>query len=407
MLVYIISFISIYITVLFFLTLFEFKPYLKNPIPSRYPRVSIIVPAYNEEKGISGTVDSLLDMDYQDKEIILINDGSKDDTLKIMREYAKKYPTLIRVLDKLNSGKSDSLNQGLDLCTGELIGVLDADAFVLKDTLKKMVGYFDHEKTMAVTPSIKIWNPKTILERIQYVEFLTSSYMRKVLSFLGAVPIAPGCFTIFRREFLDKYGGWDTSTITEDIELSLRIESKRFFVENAIDANVYTQGVKDFDVLKRQRLRWYRGLIDNMVKHKELFHPSYGNLAVFILPGTILSAFLTIFATAVSLFLVGQRTYLFLSDMVLYNFDILLWWDYKFDPFFISITPYILFIGLIFILGIFVIYLSKSYSEEKQSTRYSLPFFFALYSILFTYWWSLALFYLARNKKIRWGAISG
>lgn len=408
-LIYIVSFISIYTTVLFFLTLFEFKQYLKNPVPSRLPKVTILVPAYNEEEGISKTVESLLSMDYPKEmtEIILINDGSKDNTLKIMREFESKNKDRIKVIDKPNSGKAKSLNYALQYSTGELIGVLDADAFVPEDTLKKMVGYFESPKVMAVTPSIKIWNPKGILERIQYVEFLTSSYVRKIMSFLGSVPIAPGCFTIFRKKFFDEYGGWDTSTITEDIELSLRVETKHFFVENAIDANVYTKGLSNFEKLKRQRLRWYRGLIDNMIKHKQLFHPRYGNLAVFILPGTVFVTLLTLVATIFSVSIIGVNIYKLIKQLILYDFNLLLWWDYSLDPFFISLTPSILFVILILIAGVFVIYLSKKYSQEEQKTRYSLPFFLLLYSFLFTYWWTLALFYLVKNKKVKWGGISG
>jgi poly-beta-1,6-N-acetyl-D-glucosamine synthase len=408
-LIYIIAYISIYFTVIFFIALFEFKPYMKNPVAKIFPKVTILVPAYNEQKWISRTINSLLEVDYpKDKlQLILINDGSSDNTINIMKEYQKQNKKLIEVIDKVNSGKSDSLNQALNYAKGDVIAVLDADAFLPPETLKKMVGYFDHEKVMAVTPSIKIWNPKSILEHIQYVEFLTSSYIRKILSFFGAVPIAPGCFTIFRKKFLDEFGGWDTSTITEDIELSLRVESKRFFVENAVDANVYTQGISEFKILQSQRLRWYRGLIDNMIKHKELFHPSYGNLAIFILPGTLISAFLTVLASLVSIFLLLDSTYKFIKDMILYNFNLFLWWDYKFDLFFVSTAPYILFITLIFVVGIYVIYLSKRYSQEKQKTRYSLPFFFLLYSLLVTYWWCLALVYVAKNKKIKWGASSG
>jgi len=407
--IYVVSFVSIYTTVLFFLTLFEFKPYLKNPISSKLPKVTVLVPAYNEEKGISKTIESLLSMNYPKEmvEIILINDGSKDNTLQIMKEYEKNNKDRIKVIDKPNSGKANSLNYVLKYVTGELVGVLDADAFVPEDTLKKMVGYFERPKVMAVTPSIKIWDPKGILERIQYVEFLSSSYIRKIMSFLGSVPVAPGCFTIYRKSFFDEYGGWDPSTITEDIELSLRVETKHFFVENAIDANVYTKGLSNFEILKRQRIRWNRGLIDNMLKHKQLFHPRFGNLAVFILPGTLLVILLTFIATLFSLSLVGFNMYRLIKQLILYDFNLFLWFEYSLDPFFFSATPSILFVLLILIVGVFVIYLSKIFSKETQKTRYSLPFFLLLYSFLFTYWWVLAFFYLVKNKKVKWGSISG
>ena len=281
---YIVAYFGLFTSIFFLVTLIENKRSLGNPKPpKKLPFVTIMVPACNEENTVGKTVESLLGLDYPKKklQIIVIDDGSVDNTYKIAKKYVKQG---VLVLKKKNGGKGTALNLGIKHAKGTFVGCLDADSIVESDALKKMIGYFTNKRIMAVTPSLKCTKPKTIWQRIQVIEFLLGVYLRKVFGFLGSIHVTPGPFTIFRKKFFDKYGGYDETTVTEDIEISLRIQSLNYEIENAVNANVYAIAKPTFLTLFSQRVRWYRGFLDNVQKYKHLISRKYGDLGIFILP---------------------------------------------------------------------------------------------------------------------------
>ncbi len=163
---YIILYISCYFglftSILFFLAFFENRDALKNPALKHFPKVTVAIPAYNEEKTIAATIDSVLALDYPKEklEIIVVDDGSTDNTLQIIKQYGGKG---VKIFHKENGGKGSALNFALAKANGEFFTCLDADSFVDPDCLKKMLGYFENKQVMAVTPSLKIWNPRGTL----------------------------------------------------------------------------------------------------------------------------------------------------------------------------------------------------------------------------------------------------
>jgi cellulose synthase/poly-beta-1,6-N-acetylglucosamine synthase-like glycosyltransferase len=401
--IYAIIYFSLYSSIIFLMNFFENKDRLKNPPVKKFFKVSIIVPAHNEEKTLTKTVNSLLNLDYpKDKlEIIVIDDGSTDGTLKLARGFI---PDGVRVFTKQNTGKGSSMNFGLARATGEVVGALDADSFVLPTALKRMIGYFENPRVMAVTPSIKIWGAKNLKQRLQFIEFLSSAYIRKVFSYFGAIPITPGPFTLYRKAFFDKYGGYDTSTLTEDIEISLRIESKKkYLIENAMDVSVYTTAVPKFNKLLLQRLRWYRGFIDNLFRYRRMFGTKYGNMGVFVLPLSILVVLASLFVTFYAIYLFIKNIIFSLKTLRLSGYDFSSWFEFDFEPFFISITPKVMFTVLLLALGILLIYLATKYSEEQQKVEPSYVVFFFLYIFFFSFWWTMAILYKITGKKIAWG----
>ncbi len=133
------------------------------PKAKRLYSLSILVPAYNEQDTIKETVEHIMNSSYRGvTEVIIINDGSKDKTAEIVRDLQKKYKKL-RLLDKKNSGKADSLNQGIKMAEGELIAVVDADSYPEKESIGKMVGYFNDEKVAAVTSTVFVRNKENFL----------------------------------------------------------------------------------------------------------------------------------------------------------------------------------------------------------------------------------------------------
>jgi len=401
-LIYIMTFFGVYTTIFFFYTLFEFKHKLGNPKIKNIKKVTICVPAYNEEKHLAKTVESLLNLDYpKDKlEIIIVDDGSKDRTYEIAKKF-EKYN--VKVFTKKNEGKGMALNFALKHSTGELFGALDADSFVNKDALKKMIGYFEDSNVMAVTPSLKVYKPENMLQKIQYIEYLFGVFLRKIFAFLGSIHVTPGPFTIYRKYFFDKYGGYDENNPTEDIEIALRIQSKHYEIDNSANANVYTVAPRTFRSLLKQRIRWYLGFINNVLNYRRLFSKGYGDLGVFILPASFISiAFvITMLIYTISIFFKNL-----INDFINYkaiSFDVLTLLNLDFDFFFVN-PGLLTILSLVSISAtILILIIAKSISEEKKKIKFYYIFYFLFYWMLFGFWWVIAGVYKMIGKKVVWG----
>ncbi|MBU2497048.1 MAG: glycosyltransferase [Nanoarchaeota archaeon] len=396
-------FFGLFTGIFFILTFFENKKYIADPKASKFPKVSIIVPAYNEEKTIKKTLNSLLNVNYpKDKlDIIFVDDGSKDNTLEKAKEYEKFG---VRIFHKENGGKASALNLGLEKAKGELVAALDADSFVSKNSVMNMVGYFEDSEVMAVTPTLKIYNPKTLWQKIQVTEYLFGVFLRKVFSFMGSLHVTPGPLTIYRKSFFDKYGNYDEGNLTEDIEVALRIQSKGYVIENSMNADVYTLGPPTFKKLIRQRRRWYRGFLDNVFAYPELFNPKHGNLGLFILPAAFISV-IVVFA------LVSYWAYNFLSNVFLHLITEPEFFLIKLNLFITNIPstlltytikPLIPLSVILTLIGLTYLLLAKVYSNEKQSIKIPYISYLIFYGVLFASWWSVAIFSKIFNMKIKW-----
>ncbi len=401
-LLYIVTFFGLYTAIFFLLTLFENRKTIKKRKQTKEFKVTIIVPAYNEEKTIAKTINSLLRLDYpKDKlEIIVVDDGSKDKTYKIAKRFVKKG---IRLFTKKNEGKGKTLNFALKRAKGDIVGCLDADSFVEKTALKKLLCYFDSPDVMAVTPSLKIYKPKTILQRIQRAEFLFGIFLRKMFAFLGSIHVTPGPFSLYRKEFFDKYGGYDENNLTEDIEVALRIQIKGYKIENSVDASVYTVGPRGFKELLRQRLRWYLGFINNVIRYKQIFSRKHGNLGLFILPGSFISVLLIISVLFYSIYKIFSNAIKNYYTLKAVDYDIFGIFNFRIDLFYFSLSPLFILAVLSLFLGITSIYIAKILSKEKDSIITAYIPFLLFYWILFGFWWLVAgLFKIAKIRKIDW-----
>src|SRR4030042_303570 len=283
--------LTLFLGIFYLITFFDNKALLRCPKIKRFPTISIIVPAYYESRTICRTLESLRALNYpQNKlEIIVVNDGSTDDTYAIAQSFRG-----VRVLTKTNGGKGSAINFGLRHATSELMAVMDADSFVSRNALRKMIGHFRRDSILAVTPTLKVHNPKGFWQQIQYVEYLFSVLFRKIFAFLQSVYVTPGPFSIYRKSFFDKHGGFDEANITEDLEIALRIQSLGYEIENSINAEVFTVAPSNFRDLLRQRVRWYSGVVNNMWQYRRMFTPRNGNLGIFVLPVAVISVVLAL-----------------------------------------------------------------------------------------------------------------
>lgn len=306
--------------------------------PRMLPSVSIIAPAYNEERTILESVNSLLNLKYPDYELVVVNDGSRDSTLDTLiscfglkrsdYSYAKRlktapvrgiylnplYPRLV-VVDKENGGKADSLNAGINVASREYFCGIDADSLLEPDALLKVAALtLDYGvETPAMGGNIFPINgcaidrgklmdialPRNNLAKLQTIEYMRAFMCGRLgWAQLNSLLIISGAFGLFRKERVVSIGGYLTSnerfqkdTVGEDMELVVRIarlmREKRqpYRISYAYNANCWTEVPETLKVLKRQRDRWHRGLIDIMYFHRKLvFNPSYGRMGLLGMP---------------------------------------------------------------------------------------------------------------------------
>lgn len=251
------------------------------------PKVAIVVPCWNEENTIKGTVDSLLALDYPPEmlEIVLVNDGSTDGTKAVMDTYIG-HPQ-ITVIHKENGGKHTAMNLGIEKAHDAVyVGCLDADSFVAPDALREVIAYFDNPQVAAVTAAMSVWSPRTMLERMQNADYIHGITLRHVISSLNGLYVTPGPFSFFRRESILAVGGFQKGHNTEDLEMALRLQNAGYILENAPRARVFTKTPTTVRSLVKQRTRWTTGFLRNVIydyKHM-IGNPKYGTLGLFMLP---------------------------------------------------------------------------------------------------------------------------
>jgi len=409
-LVYALSYISLFATAFYIINLFTYYKHKKKPSPSTDKAVSILIPMYNEEKSIEKTVKSALSINYPKKklEIIIIDDGSKDNSYQLAKKFvSNKNPKVRLFRKKTNEGKGAALNLGIKKAKGEIIVTMDADTTVHPDSLKKIVGYFTEDKVMSVAPAMGIINPNNIWRRIQQIEYYMGVFLRKSFASVNAIHITPGAFSAYRKEFFDKYGGFDEKNITEDLEIALRIQSHDFIIENAEEAAVYTIGPGTFHELMVQRRRWYTGLIKNLWDYRQLFGPKKGALGAIVLPTAvttiILSVTLTIYMVIKAISKI--KTELLTLNAINFQFqNVFELSSYMLEVFLLTIlSNKIILLSFLFIALLwFYICFSRKKMLYKESVKLNFILFIVFFSLLFAFWWIVAGIYIIFNKKVVW-----
>lgn len=254
------------------------------------PRVAIIVPCFNEEKTVAGTMLSLLNLQYPKErlEIIVVDDGSTDNTPAIAREFL--HDPRVRVFSKENGGKHSAMNFALAHTEADLVGCLDADSEAAPDALLNITPAFENLRIAAVTPGIHVKQPRTTLQHMQKVEYRLSVFNRFAMAALGSVFITPGPFSIFRASVVRELGGWRYAHSTEDLELALRIQKAGYLIANAPAASIHTATPQTLRALFRQRVRWTYGFLRNAFEYRSMIgNRAYGNLSIIVLPLALIS----------------------------------------------------------------------------------------------------------------------
>lgn len=322
-------------TIVNHLSRLEYGRYQKTIHPSVAPPVSVLVAAYNEEANIVDSVRSLLKLNYANFEVIVINDGSTDRTLNNLIEGfgLKKTNVIYRqslrtarvhnfflnpdeprliIVDKAHAGKSDSLNVGINVSNAPYFCSVDADSILEENAiLRLMRPIIEAPELVKATGGIvrivngsvvsegrlvKLKLPKDSLSLMQVVEYIRSFlFGRAGLSVLNSLLVISGTFSMFHKRTVQEAGGYKTTTVTEDMELVVRLHKhlldrkQKYRINFVPDPICWTEAPKDLSMLKRQRRRWHLGLAESIFMYKSmLFRPRYGRIGLFALPYQLL-----------------------------------------------------------------------------------------------------------------------
>lgn len=240
----------------------------KRHAESGTPFMSVIIPAYNEEKVICRTVDSVLNSDYERFEIIIVDDGSKDNTVNtLLRTYTGD--DRVTVLTKLNGGKASALNKGLSAAKGDIFMAIDADTILDSKAVGLLAGYFGSPDIAAVSGNVKVGNRKKLLSKWQHCEYVTGFNLeRRAYSELNCITVVPGAIGAWRKELVLAAGGFRDDTLAEDTDMTLSLLEKGYKVCFEEHAKAYTESPEDIRSLSKQRFRWTYGTLQCLWKHK-------------------------------------------------------------------------------------------------------------------------------------------
>ncbi|MFO0582351.1 MAG: glycosyltransferase [Anaeromyxobacter sp.] len=306
----------------------------RKDLSALVPPVSLLVPAYNEGATIAESVRSMLQLEYPSFEIVVINDGSRDETLDVLkREFdlvpfpeayrvavpskpvrtvyrSLRHPSL-RVIDKENGGKADALNAGINAARSPLFCAVDADSILQRDSLFRVVRPFlEDPRTIATGGTIRVANgcrvsegfieqigvPRGWLARVQIVEYLRAFLFGRLgWSPFNAVLIVSGAFGLFRRNVVLEAGGYAQGTVGEDMELVVRLHRLHraagapYRIVFVPDPICWTEAPESIAVLRKQRMRWQRGLLESLSANRGLlFHRRGGAAGWFAFPALLL-----------------------------------------------------------------------------------------------------------------------
>lgn len=407
------------------------------------PSLSIIAPAYNEAATIVDNARSLLNMHYPNLEVVIVNDGSKDNSLQLMLDaydmeklpwyiepslstqpiegvYKSRNPVYRKLLlvDKKNGGKADALNAGINMASGQLLTCIDVDCVLEQDALLRMVKPFldnDEKEIIASGGTIRIANgcvisdgvleevrpPSKYLPLMQTVEYFRAFMMgRMAWARLNGLLLISGAFGIFSRKIVLDAGGYDHSTVGEDMELVVRMrrimeeQHKPYAVTFSPDPLCWTEAPESLKILGRQRNRWTRGTIETLHRHQiMLLNPSYGLLGLFSYPYWLLFEMM---APLIEIF--GM---LFLVVLAVFN---LVGWSM-----FFKLLALIVLGGYLF--SFFSILMETWYNHQYRNWRQLLKLFaVALTEPVifhpFVVWSGLKGFWDKMRKKNSWGEMT-
>lgn len=368
--------ISLYFIFLFLLLFFENRRRMKKtPKITKFPFVSIIIPAHNEEKNIATVIENLKKIDYPKFEIIVVDDGSDDDTAKIAKKHG------VKVFSKKKGGKASALNYGLNFTRGDVIACVDADSYPQRDVLLKSIAFFEDPKVAGVTSKIYVKNAKGVFSKLQEIEYAMIAWTRKLFEYIEGIYATPGPFALYRKSVIKKIGGFDEKNATEDIEIAWRILDNGYKIRMS-PGKTYTQAPNKLKKWWRQRVRWNIGGLQTTMKYKKsLFKKD--SFGLFIIPLFYISYIMSLIALAVFIYLIffwGFNFFIFSINSILLGMN-----PFKYTI--IELSPNVFTFFGISILILSIILLKFGLSDVKKSVKSCISSFLylSLYLMIFPF----------------------
>ncbi|RUL48689.1 glycosyltransferase [Lysinibacillus antri] len=290
------------------------------------PSVSVIVPVYNEAVVITKTIDSILQSNYPVKEIIIVDDGSTDETVSIIQQKFKRNPK-VKLLQKENGGKASALNLGIRQAKGKIVITIDADTMFTKTTIAHLAKNFSDPQVAAVSGNCKIGNRINPLTIWQHIEYVTANNLdKRSFEEINAITVVPGSNSAWRKSVIEEVGYYHHDTLAEDTELTLRILQAGYKIVYEHDAMSYEEcphKVKDF---LKQRNRWSYGVLQTAWKHrKNILQSKNKALKYFAIPSLAFSYLLILTSPIIDILFIisifsGPRL-IFLFTLLFYVAD--------------------------------------------------------------------------------------
>jgi cellulose synthase/poly-beta-1,6-N-acetylglucosamine synthase-like glycosyltransferase/spore germination protein YaaH/peptidoglycan/xylan/chitin deacetylase (PgdA/CDA1 family) len=283
--------IAIYLTLLRslvygILAIIEKRKASQRPFDAAFiPPVSVVIAAYNEEKVIARTIRSILENGYPELEVVIVDDGSKDRTLAVVRE-SYGSDSRVRILTQPNRGKAAALNYGFRESRHGLLVAVDADTIFESGTIAKLMRHFSNPMVGAVSGNARVGNRKKWITRFQSIEYICGFNLdRRALDLLNAITVVPGAVGAWRKDLVLRAGGFGDDTLAEDTDLTLAIRRLGFEIRYEEQAVAYTEAPETTRDLAKQRFRWAFGTLQAAWKHRDAtFNPNYGFLGMLALP---------------------------------------------------------------------------------------------------------------------------
>jgi cellulose synthase/poly-beta-1,6-N-acetylglucosamine synthase-like glycosyltransferase len=281
LLVFLVILVARYLSLMWLGYLHHLEARVAEPVPQGvyFPPVTILVPAYNEGAVIGAAIRSLLELDYEAFEVLVIDDGSTDDTREVVQALEGRHgDAVVRLVSKGNGGKASALNTGIALARHEYVLAMDGDSRLAPETLRAAMRHFSDARVAAVAGNVKVVNRRRLWARLQALEYIEGLNMaRRAQGFLRAVNIIPGPIGIFRRDVLLEVGGYDTDTYAEDADLTLKLLTAGWHIVYEDRAVAWTEAPERLLDLLKQRYRWTRGILQALRKRAAwLFLPRHG-----------------------------------------------------------------------------------------------------------------------------------
>lgn len=400
--------VTLYYTVFWLVAFIDYAPPARV-VPRRLPKVSVVIPAYNEEGSLERSARSVLALDYPPNllELVIVDDGSSDRTLAVA-ERIMASERRVKVVSQPNGGKWKAMNAGIRASSGGFVACLDADSVVMPDALVKMLPHFSDERVAVVLPMLYVEKPGNLLQKVQWYEYVINMFYRRVAGLLNCIHVTPGPFSVYRRDVLERIGGFREGYATEDLEICLRLQSMHYKIVQVSNAEVLTEAPASFSELYRQRLRWNLGSTLNILSYRRmLFNPRYGDFGVFQLPIIFFATFFAVALLLITFYLsmvkpnVERFIHLWMID-----FDLLsLIRSWKFSFSFLDFDYFRLFIALSFFLVSVAFIVMAHRSVKHKVTAQGLP---ALLAFMFMYYLFLGYVRLVvikdilLRKRFRW-----